>query len=101
MTESDIISHLIQVETAASNMISEAQEEVERRITEEKKKADKLYKENFDKLINTLEEELIEKKHQVDEELAEKLNVYKNNLKSLNQDKRAFNLKLDSYLWEE
>ena len=101
MTESDIISHLIQVETAASNMISEAQEEVERRITEEKKKADKLYKENFDKLINTLEEEFIEKKHQVDEELAEKLNVYKNNLKSLNQDKRAFNLKLDSYLWEE
>ena len=61
MTESDIISHLIQVETAASNMISEAQEEVELRITKKKKKADKLYKdghisENIRDELNKLEE---------------------------------------------
>ena len=44
MNETDVIGHLIQIESEAANMLLDAQAEVDRRITEAKVKAENSYK---------------------------------------------------------
>ena len=99
MNETDIIGHLIQIESEAANMIMDAQTEADRRITEAKKKADDLYKEKYDNLINSLEANLQESKSKIDLEYDNLFNEFKENTTTVSQDKRMLNQKLDSYLF--
>ena len=99
MNETDIIGHLIQIESEAANMIMDAQTEADRRITEAKKKADDLYKEKYDNLINSLEANLQESKSKIDLEYDNLFNEFKENITTVSQDKRMLNQKLDSYLF--
>ena len=80
-------------------MIMDAQTEADRRITETKKKADDLYKEKYDNLINSLEANLQESKSKIDLEYDNLFNEFKENITTVSQDKRMLNQKLDSYLF--
>lgn len=99
MTETDIIGHLIQIESEAANMLLDAQTEVDRRITEAKQKADNLYKEKYENLIKELDTQFEAKKNQVLKDCNIIIDDYKEKVLSSNQDKRAFNLYLDSIIF--
>ena len=67
--------------------------------SEAKKKADDLYKEKYDNLINSLEANLQESKSKIDLEYDNLFNEFKENITTVSQDKRMLNQKLDSYLF--
>ncbi len=99
MNETDVIGHLIQIESEAANMLLDAQAEVDRRITEAKVKAENSYKEKYENLMQNLETEYEEKKLQIDTDCNSLFEEYKQKITSINQDKRTFNQKLDSYFF--
>ena len=62
MTDTDVIGHLIEIEAEAANMIMDAQTEADNRILEAKQKADTIYKEKYEELIKTLENDFFQQK---------------------------------------
>jgi len=99
MIETDVIGHLIELESEAANLLLDAQAEVDSRITEAKQNADKIYKEKYEGLIANLELNLSEQKKIVDQNCEKILVEYKNHISATNQDKRSFNSQLDSYFF--
>lgn len=99
MNETDVIGHLIQIESEAADMLLNAQAEADKRITEAKQKADNIYKEKYENLINELEDTYNQQKKQIDEEIQIKFDSYKEKVTSSNQDKRAINTKLQTYIF--
>lgn len=99
MNETDVIGHLIQIESEAADMLLNAQAEADKRITEAKQKADNIYKEKYENLINELENTFNQQKKQIDEEIQIKFDSYKEKITSSNQDKRAINTKLQTYIF--
>ena len=77
MNETDVIGHLIQIESEAADMLLNAQAEADKRITEAKQKADNIYKEKYENLINELENSYNQQKKQIDEEIQIKFDSYK------------------------
>ena len=89
MTDTDVIGHLIEIEAEAANMIMDAQTEADNRILEAKQKADTIYKEKYEELIKTLENDFFQQKSE----------EFRATISTVNQDKRALNTKLESYLF--
>lgn len=99
MTNTDVIGHLIEIETEAANMIMDAQTEADNRILEAKQKADTIYKEKYEELINTLENNFLQQKLEIDSNYDKIFEDFREKISSVNQDKRALNIKLDTYLF--
>ena len=99
MNETDVIGHLIQIESEAAEMLLNAQTEVDQRITESKQKADNLYKEKYEQLIAELEQNLNQEKNKIDEQIQIKFDSYKEKITTITQDKRAINSKLQNLIF--
>lgn len=99
MTNTDVIGHLIEIETEAANMIMDAQTEADNRILEAKQKADTIYKEKYEELINTLENNFLQQKSEIDSNYDKIFEDFREKISSVNQEKRALNIKLDTYLF--
>ena len=80
-------------------MIMDAQTEADNRILEAKQKADTIYKEKYEELINTLENNFLQQKSEIDSNYDKIFEDFREKISSVNQDKRALNIKLDTYLF--
>ena len=78
---------------------SDAQTEADNRILEAKQKADTIYKEKYEELINTLENNFLQQKSEIDSNYDKIFEDFREKISSVNQDKRALNIKLDTYLF--
>lgn len=99
MTDTDVIGHLIEIEAEAANMIMDAQTEADNRILEAKQKADTIYKEKYEELIKTLENDFLQQKSEIDSNYDKNFEEFRATISTVNQDKRALNTKLESYLF--
>ena len=101
MNETDVIGHLIQIESEAADMLLNAQAEADKRITEAKQKADNIYKEKYENLINELENTYNQQKKQIDEEIQRIVaDCYKKALELLSQHKATLDA-IASVLYEK
>ena len=99
MNETDVIGHLIQIESEAADMLLNAQAEADKRITEAKQKADTIYKEKYEELIKTLENDFFQQKSEIDSNYDKNFEEFRATISTVNQDKRTLNTKLESYLF--
>ena len=80
-------------------MIMDAQTEADNRILEAKQKADTIYKEKYEELIKTLENDFFQQKSEIDSNYDKNFEEFRATISTVNQDKRALNTKLESYLF--
>lgn len=91
MLETDVISHLIDIESQAADILVEAQEKADKQISEAKQKADEQVLQENAKLVSECEANFEQEKSLVDTQKAQEMAEYQEKLKSLKQDKRKFN----------
>lgn len=98
--EISVISHLIQVEKAASSLIDDAVKEAEMRLSQARSESNQQFKDKYDKVVATLEEEYNHNIQKLQSEHDEKVQSFKDSLSSQNQDKQAFQSLLNELLFQ-
>lgn len=96
--EANVISHLLNVEAQASDLVKEAQDEANKRLSSVHAKADSEFKEKFDKIVAELEENYSGKISAVDEAHKKILEEYKASVENAEQNKNEFNVFLKKIL---
>ena len=99
--EANVISHLLNVEAQASDLVKEAQDEANRRLSSVHKKADAEFKEKFDKIVAELEKSYNERISAIDEKHKKILEEYKSSVENAEQNKDNFNVFLKKVLIEQ
>lgn len=100
MSEVDVISHLMNVESQASALIFEAQTVAEKNISDARTTAENLYKQKYEKLLNELESDYSEKIQKIIQNNKNSFNEYQQKTQNLSQDVKSFNELLESLLFE-
>ncbi len=99
--ESNVISHLLNVEAQASDLVKEAQDEANKRMSSVRAKADAEFKEKFDRIVAGLEKNYNEQVSAIDENHKKSLEEYKSSVENTEQDKDNFNVFLKKLLVEQ
>lgn len=89
--EAAVITHLLEVEKEASTLLSEAQNEANKRIAGYKAKAESEFKTAHDALVSEIEESYKKQIDAIQEERGKEIDSYKAGIRSLKQDRNAFN----------
>lgn len=96
--EANVISHLLNVEAQASDLVKEAQDEANKRLSSVHAKADAEFKEKFDNIVAELEKIYSGKISAVDENHKKMLEEYKSSVENTVQSKEEFNVFLKKIL---
>ncbi len=101
MAEQDgnIISHLLDVERGASELIDEAEKEASKRIASARAQADGEYRKQFEVLVTELEAESAKKTAALSASHDADLQQYKDSLEKTERNTAAFTKLLDSLLF--
>ncbi len=99
--EANVISHLLNVEAQASDLVKEAQDEANKRLSSVHAKADAEFKEKFDKIVSELEKNYNDRISAIDEKHKEALEEYKSSVENAEQNKDNFNAFLKKVLIEQ
>lgn len=99
--EANVISHLLNVEAQASDLVKDAQDEANKRLSSVRAKADAEFKEKFDKIVAGLEKNYNEKISAIDENHKKNLEEYKSSVENSEQNKDNFNVFLKKLLVEQ
>ncbi len=99
--EANVISHLLNVEAQASDLVKEAQDEANKRLSSVHAKADAEFKEKFDKIVSELEKSYNDRISAIDEKHKEALEEYKSSVENAEQNKDNFNAFLKKVLIEQ
>lgn len=100
-TETNIISHLLEVETEAESVIDAAQVESSKRILASKASADELFHSKYAELVQRLEAETDEKLRGYSKTHDEELESYKSTVLQTEKDVGSFNSFLDKILFHK
>ncbi len=100
MTEPDVISHLIDVERLASDLLTEAQKEADRRKTDAKESAERLFLEGYGKIVSGLERKFSEDRKAIELSRDAARDEYAKALAATSLDQQNINAYLDSYFTE-
>jgi vacuolar-type H+-ATPase subunit H len=95
-TEVNVISHLLNVEHRASEMISGAQAEADKRIAASRAQAETEYKQQYDTVIAGLEADYKTRTDEIARRHNETISQYKINVQNAEQDIQSFNGLLDT-----
>lgn len=98
--EANVISHLLNVEAQASDLVKEAQDEANKRISSVRAKANAEFKEEFDKIVVEHEKKYNDKISSVNENHKKTLEEYKSSVEHAEQDKDNFDVFLRKVLFE-
>ena len=90
-TDLNVITHLLKVESEASSLIKDAQEEANKRISEARSEADSEYKKKFEKLVNSLDKDYQEKILQIETDNKNELDEFKQKIQSTERNTSSFN----------
>ena len=99
MIDQDIIGHLFEVEQAAAELLSDAQSEYNRHIEQFRKRADSIYKEAYDKIINEQENQYVQAVKLLDDKHKTDYDSYCSEIKNWQKDENAFNNLLEKLLF--
>lgn len=98
-TEINVISHLLDVEHSASELISGAQLEADKRTAAAHAQADAEYKKQYDALTELLESDYAQKTAELSKKHDKEILDYKSKIENTEKDAGAFNKLLDSVLF--
>ncbi|MBQ5472270.1 MAG: hypothetical protein IIT58_09775 [Treponema sp.] len=90
-TDLNVITHLLKVESEASSLIKDAQEEANKRISDARSEADAEYKKKFEKLVNSLDKDYQEKILQIETDNKNELDEFKQKIQSTERNTSSFN----------
>lgn len=96
--ESNVIGHLIDVEHRASELVSGAHAEADKRILQARMRSESEFKTAFEKIIAREEESFAKNAESVRESCATELSDYKAKISSTPKTVSAFNALLDKVL---
>ena len=99
MTEIDVISHLVEIEHQAAELLLDTQIEADRRTTEAKTKATAEYKERYESIIKELEAQYIADASSIDKKHNSVMEDYKHAIDCTQVDTDKFNQLLDKLLF--
>jgi len=96
VVEQDVIGHLIDVERLASDLLLDAQTEVDRRKAIAKETAERAYLTAYEQIIAELEESSAAGKKECDASRERDYAAFNDHLASIHKDQAAFKACLDS-----
>ncbi|MDR2404428.1 MAG: hypothetical protein LBD78_10410 [Spirochaetaceae bacterium] len=97
MDQQDILQHLLQIESSASELVNDARVEADRRLSESEKRGRALYDEQYGQAILDLEAWHAEEMAAVTEKIRLQLESYREELRNLPVDRDAFFRCLDTW----
>ncbi|MBQ6780208.1 MAG: hypothetical protein IJP62_03135 [Treponema sp.] len=97
--EVDIISHLLDMERNASEVLNQAQSEAEKRISAAKSRADQQFKAQYEKIVADEESRFASETSAVSQKYDADISAYKERLAASNKDIPSFNALLDTLLF--
>ena len=98
-SEIDAINHLLEVEKNAANLINDAAQEAERRLSEARAKYNSEYKSRYENETSRLETEYNLSHEKIAEKYQKKIDSFKESLVSKPQDSAAFSATLDRLIF--
>jgi vacuolar-type H+-ATPase subunit H len=101
MDNTEVLDHLLKIESEAAALVNEAQAEADRRVAEAEKQNRTVYDERFRGESEKLEREFLKSKEQARQHYREELEAYKNTLSSVTVNNELFFSLLDKFLVEE
>lgn len=96
--ESSVIEHLIEVETQASTVTLNAQQEALKIINNAKAKAETEYLEKYNEQLSKIVKEWDEKAKEISDSSEQEISKYKERINSTSQNTEAFNKLMDSII---
>jgi vacuolar-type H+-ATPase subunit H len=97
-SEVNVINHLLDVEHQASEMISGAQGEADKRISSFRAQAETEYKKQYDDIIAGFEAGYKKHTEEIDSKHKKTVEQYKSDIQNTAQNKEAFGKLLDTIL---
>lgn len=94
--ESDVIEHLIELETHASTVMQDAREEALKKINSAKALAEKDYLKKFSLVSEDMEKAFLEESKKLKAKTSIEIESYKTEILNSKQDTAAFNSLMDS-----
>lgn len=94
--EQDVITHLIDVERQASDLLLEAQTEADSRVMAAKEQAEKDYRVAYEKIINDLDASLAAEQKKIEQARNDQNTEYNSRLEAVKKDYSMFSALLDS-----
>lgn len=96
--ESSVIEHLIEVETQASTVTLNAQQEALKIINNAKAKAETEYLQKYNEQLSKIVKEWDEKAKEISDSSEQEISKYKERINSTSQNTEAFNKLMDSII---
>lgn len=90
-SEVAVITHLLEVEKEAQTLLSEAQDEANKRTADYKAKAESTFMEARDKIVSEIEASYNAQTEAIREDHEEQIAAYKAGIEGINQNQEAFN----------
>jgi len=101
MDTTEVLGHLLKIESEAAALVNEAQAEADRRVADAEKKNRAVYDERFRGESERLEREFLKSKEAARQRYREELDAYKNTISSVTVNNELFSSLLDKFLAEE
>jgi len=98
MQSRSVLDHLLKVEAEAAALVSDAQNEADRRIRDNEEKNRALCEERLKEQIHIHELSFKEEKENIDRRYNEALDKFREELKNVNADESCFRALLNGYL---
>ena len=97
--EVDVITHLLEIEHEASQMMADAQKEADKKVADARAEAECIFKEKYGKISAEIDAEENSRKEQILKEHEESLSSYRKGLESMEKDCKSFDALLDKVLY--
>jgi vacuolar-type H+-ATPase subunit H len=101
MDNTEVLGHLLKIETEAAALVDTAQAEADRRVAEAEKQNRTVYDERFHAESERLEREFLQSKEKSRQRYREELEAYKNSIAAVTVDNERFSSLLDKFLAED
>ncbi len=99
--DQNIIGHLFEVEKQAAELLSEAQDEYNKRIATVREESDKMFKDAYEQLIKKTEARFAEESKRLEEAKSLAFSEYCSEVESWKQDIGLLHTELDSMLFSK
>lgn len=97
--ELDAINHLLEIEKQASGLISDAQIEADKRVTEARGKYNAEYKAKYEAVADKMEKKFHEDYDAITKKYSEEVENYKKSLEDKQKNKKAFSELVEKLLF--
>ena len=101
MDTTEVLGHLLKIESEAAALVDEAQAEADRRVAEADRQNRAVYDERYRSESERLEREFLNSRETARQRYREELEAYKNAISSVTVNTELFSSLLDTFLAEE